>query len=703
MEIDLDRLHRGRFRLGKAEGLGTLRFALSPDSFFTVLVTNNVLRGPLPGSMGLIPQNAANLPALLSASLHQLVLEKRQPGEAYDLVVRDSKSGFVFFNIEGHHYDYDAGTRSFSINDGQLLISDEFARQLGRPWEALAVAGKISVTASMYPIEIQTVVNGEVQAAVLPPVRSRADAGAPNQPDAFVRGLMSSWEICPPWSNQVVVLELMEALSAWGWERLLVITETRNSIGSRMPDNDHPVIPQNLYRMSGGTSNNDRFEQIGQSWLKHAFAALQGNACGFGCVPHPSPTPAGDGPHLGVGCSDPYSASLNYSQGFGLSMTGLGSRAWVNPFTGFYPRGDSATPPNNHTGHTHTGTSHRVTVAMSDLNTTLNPGATYFAEGQYVTPHEYAWCQAHAGQCNMYNNVSYRRFSVASSNQTNFSFSSSPFVPTVRMQPAIQAWTGATINQFEPDPGVDGIAFIGCKVTNPSAGVWHYEYAVYNENLDRAIQSFSVPLGPGMTVSNIGFHAPPQEPGFLADGTVGDAGYSSAAWTPAQTFSSLTWSSETFAQNQNANAIRWGTLYNFRFDCDSPPQTTNATIGFFKTGAPMTVGIQGPAAVATPTPTPTATAYPSRHLTNTDTDANTYPYAHSSADTDVRRRRQLRQRQRHRAAKITASPIRAAASFRARPTSATTRMTATRSSPCPSRSRSTATPTPRPTPAPTAT
>ena len=55
-----------------------------------------------------------------------------------------------------------------------------------------------------------------------------------------------------------------------------------------------------------------------------------------------------------------------------------------------------------------------------------------------------------------------------------------------------------------------------------------------------------------------------------------------------------TWNSETFAQNQNANAIRWGTLYNFRFDSNRPPQTVNATVGFFKTGAPITVQVQGP-------------------------------------------------------------------------------------------------------------
>jgi hypothetical protein len=143
---------------------------------------------------------------------------------------------------------------------------------------------------------------------------------------------------------------------------------------------------------------------------------------------------------------------------------------------------------------------------------------------------------------------------------------------------------------------------VGYKVTNPSAGVWHYEYAVYNENLDRAIQSFSVPLGCGITVSNLGFHAPPQEPGWANDGTQGNVGYTGTPWASNQTATNLTWNSETFAQNQNANAIRWGTLYNFRFDSNRPPQAMNATIGYFKTGSPTTVAIQGPMPDATCNP-----------------------------------------------------------------------------------------------------
>jgi hypothetical protein len=301
------------------------------------------------------------------------------------------------------------------------------------------------------------------------------------------------------------------------------------------------------------------------------------------------------GSHLGSGCSDPYSASLNGGQ------NGIGSRAWVNPFTGAFPSN-----ANNHSGHAHDGVSHRVRVEIDDLNQNLNPGATYFAEAQYVTPHEYSWCQAHPGECNMYNNASYRQFTV--SGITTFSFS--PVGSTVWREPAVSAWadTGASVNQIEPDPGNDGIWFVAYKVTNSSPGVWHYEYVLYNQNLDRAIQSFNVPLAATVNVSNIGFHAPPQEPGWPNDGTFNNQGYSSTPWTVTQALDSITWNTETFAQNQNANAIRWGTLYNFRFDADQPPQETNATVGFFKTGSPMMVAIQGPAGGATPTPTSTPTA-----------------------------------------------------------------------------------------------
>jgi hypothetical protein len=335
--------------------------------------------------------------------------------------------------------------------------------------------------------------------------------------------------------------------------------------------------------------------------MKHTFLALEDSVCGncntSGCQ---------TGSHLCPGCSDPYTSGLNGDQG------SIGSRAWINPFTGSFP-----STANNHSGHSHNGVSHRILVETSDLIPGQNAGASYFGEAAYISPHEYTWCQSHPDQCNMFNNYSYRRFTV-SGGPTTFNFT--PVSNTVRMQPAIQFWTGtgATVNQVEPDPGNDGAWFMGYKVTNPSAGVWHYEYALFNMNLDRGIQSFSVPLSAGVNVSNINFHAPPQQPGWANDGTFNNQGYSSMPWTVTQTSDSITWNSETFAQNQNANAIRWGTLYNFRFDADQPPESADATVGFFKTGSPMMVAIQAPAG-GTPTPTPTATATATTTATATPT------------------------------------------------------------------------------------
>ena len=584
MDLDLNRLNGISVAPQKQE---QMRFDIAADSFFSILVFNDRLRGPEQGSMTLIPQGSPtglnNVPAALGASFKQLTIEKLPSSEQFDLAVRDAKTGFVFFNIQGHQYDYDANAQLFTITGGRLTMSRDFANALGRPSDAGAVVGEISIGAPMQPVEIKEIVNGELKEVTMPPLQSATGAQVPTAthgPDVIVGDLPN-----------------LEQQGSAGTQVGLAVATTSCNAGDQpldwlqLPNTDHPVIPQNLYRMSAGTDNTERFEQIGQSWLKHAFFALEDDACNLGCNTNGCST----GSHLCPGCSDPYSAGLNGGQ------TGIGSRAWVNPFTGSFPSN-----ANDHTGHSHNGVSHRILVEVDDLNTTLNQGATYFAEAQYVTPHEYAWCQTHPTECNMYNNASYRKYIV--SGTTNFSFS--PDGNTARMQPAIRAWTGATVNRIEPDPGNDGIWFVGYKVTNPSPGVWHYEYALFNENLDRAIQSFSVPLGPEVIVSNVGFHAPPQHPGWANDGTLNSQGYSSTPWTPTQTANSLTWNCETFAQNENANAIRWGTLYNFRFDADQPPQATSATVDFFKTGSPMTVAIQGPAGGGTPTPPPTPTPTP---------------------------------------------------------------------------------------------
>jgi hypothetical protein len=572
LQLDLDMRHLND-RVGKGAGKAFLRFDIEPDSFFTVVVFNNELRGALPGSMPITPKDSAALPGKLGESYQRLIIESLPWGGLYDLAVRDADTGFVFFNVEGYEFDYNPLNRQLNIKNGRLLISDDFALALKRPTTAGKIAGGLNFTADMRPIEVSEVVDGEVASMGLPANRN-PEAGTVPGPDVIVGDLSGLAQFGSSSGTQVGL--------AVGTDSCNFGTVDLNWFAN--PSNDHPVIPQNLYRMSGGSDNTQRFEQIGQSSVKHAFTALTNNLCNLGCN-------GIGGSRLGSGCSDPYSANLN-------AGPNLGSRAWINPFTGAYPRNDSATPNNNHSGHTHLGPSHRILTEIADLNTSLNAGATYYAEGQYVTPHEYAWCQANPTQCNMNNNVSYRRYNVTGT-ASPFSFTAA--AATVRTFPAIYAWTGATVTQVRPDAVNDGIVIVGHKVTNTAPGVWHYEYAIYNQNLDRGIQSFTVPVGSGVTLSNIGFRSPPQHPGWTGDGTAGNAGYSNAPWAVTQTANSITWSSETLAQNANANAIRWGTLYNFRFDANQAPGFTESlapeaagNLGFFKTGSPMVVIVPGP-------------------------------------------------------------------------------------------------------------
>ena len=168
MDLDLNRLNGISFAPVRPT---ELQFTVAANSFFTILVFNDLLRGPDSGSMALMPRSqvVSGLPVSLAGSLNQLVIEKLPSGEAFDLVVRDSKTGFTFFNVEGGQYDYDANAKLLSITDGRLLVSKEFAKSLGRSADAGIVAGEISIGATMQSIEImQLDQNGDVRSARLP-------------------------------------------------------------------------------------------------------------------------------------------------------------------------------------------------------------------------------------------------------------------------------------------------------------------------------------------------------------------------------------------------------------------------------------------------------------------------------------------------------------------------------------------------------
>src|SRR5262249_23574150 len=133
---------------------------------FSIRVLNGVLRAPEPGSMNLIWNKIGGLPESLVTS--SLLIEKLSPGEPFDLAIRDGKSGFVFFNIEGDSYDFSPACHTLTITGGRLVLSDELAGKLGQVALAGVDVGGINIKAAVYPIEITNLENGAVKSTTLP-------------------------------------------------------------------------------------------------------------------------------------------------------------------------------------------------------------------------------------------------------------------------------------------------------------------------------------------------------------------------------------------------------------------------------------------------------------------------------------------------------------------------------------------------------
>ena len=330
------------------------------------------------------------------------------------------------------------------------------------------------------------------------------------------------------------------------------------------PDNRHPFIPMNAFRFKGG-----RFEQIGMSWGKHGFFALQENLCGS-CAAHPN------GDYLGVGCSDPYSAGLNGSQ------SGLGARHEINAATGAFPGSFNGGMPN-----ASPTVGRRLQINANDLNPSLNTGATYFFEAQYIH-------QQDAAAGNKMNNASHRRFTVGT--LTSGSYTLNLTGATIQQKPAIESWPLLDLNASIANVDVpdDGRFIAGVSVRDNGNGTWRYEYAVHNLNSHRSGRTFSIPVPGGVTVSNVGFkdvnyHS--GEPFFATD------------WTSAVANGAVMWTGGIHNVNPNGNALRFATMYNFWFDANQPPTVVNATIGLFRPGAAgspdsVTVASKGPSAPA---------------------------------------------------------------------------------------------------------
>ncbi|MGH2650253.1 MAG: FlgD immunoglobulin-like domain containing protein [Actinomycetota bacterium] len=328
-------------------------------------------------------------------------------------------------------------------------------------------------------------------------------------------------------------------------------------------EENHPVIQMALYRLLGG-----RLEQIGVSWMKHGFFALSNSQC------TPCQNPSG-GEFLGVGCSDTYDVGNNSTRAY------LGPRSEVNAYqgtwecTGSHFAGGVPDCERRHGSSGHDPLAHRLVAADADL---ANSGAVYSYEARYMVQ----------GDGQPANNWGHRRCTM-SWNGVAWSFttpdSNPPGNNPLVEGPVLGGWGDAS-DTFDAAPG-DGQVMLAVQTTDLGGGTWHYEYALLNLTSDRQIRSFSLPVLGVANIAGIGFHD-------------NDANAAND-WQVTLDGDTITWQTETFAQNPNANALVFGYMYNFRFDADAAPGPLTAALGLYKPGegSGVTRGSIGPTNVLT--------------------------------------------------------------------------------------------------------
>jgi len=326
-------------------------------------------------------------------------------------------------------------------------------------------------------------------------------------------------------------------------------------------NNRHPTIAQNIYRYDGRS-----IEQIGVGHLKHGFCALQENLC---AQPGNPCQPAGGGcaSALGVFCSDPYTASLNGQQNL------LGPRWQVNAYTGVFPYPFQGGSIQNAT------IGRRIAVRTADLTT--DTSVKYFAEGMYVHPDD-----ASAG--NGGNNASYRELRWFTNGQ--FSMVGT----TQRTKPAILAWQAndPEVHVDIVESEGDGRFYVASRAYDNGDGTWDYEYAVFNLNNHSSGRAFTVPTG-GAVVSNAGFKGVEYHSGDGVGGVTQDL----TPWNATQRGDGMRW--EVVDIGANSNALRWATMYNYRFTANAGPVESQGSIDLFRVEGTVPVTVIAPAGACT--------------------------------------------------------------------------------------------------------
>jgi len=313
---------------------------------------------------------------------------------------------------------------------------------------------------------------------------------------------------------------------------------------------NHPKFGFIVARESG-----TRMVQISdRSFAKHAFLSLNSNS--GPCLPCTNP---GTGSVMGVGCADAYANSNNGDR------TWLGPADEIDPWLGtwnhigsYFDRGDpDVGPPSNADGlRSLTGTQ------ISAFDSVKNRVTITEHEATVVGTYYFQIHLVHQGEAvgNRGDNIMNRGVSFTF-NGTSWS---TGVVGSAVSGSVLTRWTGAT-NSTAGNGTSDGRFLVAVKVTGPTGGLYHYEYAVHNIDNSRGGASLRIPVCPSARVLNPGFRD-------IDTNSLND-------WLFSRSSSEIAFTAPA------TNPQNWNTLFNFWFDSDAAPVASSVSIDEARIGA----------------------------------------------------------------------------------------------------------------------
>ncbi|MEL7059412.1 MAG: hypothetical protein AAGN46_05230 [Acidobacteriota bacterium] len=327
-------------------------------------------------------------------------------------------------------------------------------------------------------------------------------------------------------------------------------------------NDQHPFLVWSLYRFADG-----RIEQLGVSDIKHAFLTLNFNCDPGACT---------NSDILGLGCEDVYGTGTNNSYNHVSLREEIeaGPALWNGVGSHFDQNGDGVQdhPGNGTPGDG--GMDHRLPILEADLDTL---GAEYWIESWYIIRDD----------INIFNNMGHQQVGPSQSGSGNWSF---PTTSAYLGGPAIDRWAdeveAGVQSTNETLQTAQGHVQIAVRVRELGGGLFRYEYAVMNHDIDAQFDSFTIPVPEGALLQDVLFRDNDQDPGN--------------EWTFANAGGFASWSSPNVSSPPEVGEAQdWGMLFNFGFTTPISPEASVTRVTTAEPNGSISVQSLAPLGVTT--------------------------------------------------------------------------------------------------------